>query len=307
MANGRFPALISAADAATHPDAWMHLAFDLGRHWAWEWWNVLLSRPARQSAGVADEPLEAVPDQLWRLLGRDVDEQDAPLHVPWLTPSLRVIRTTSGMALDPGEFLPGERVVTERVVQDLAPGERVVRPTPGLRRLPLSDLLDSAADRIEMYEPVGPGPAGDPGPVLVERLTRLGRLWLADTDAVPAPGAELLQLDLAQFLDADVPVELVAAAAAAAFLAGHGVQDMLGIRAIADWNRAAVAQWAQSSAGPAGGVLLVLERVAAVLEQLYARLATPPGWGGRVVLATPSPRHSPVPVLAVDSRTPPGG
>ena len=307
MVSGRFPELLRAADAATHPDAWMHLAFDLGRHWAWEWWNVLLSRPARQSVGVADEPLEAVPDQLWRLLGRDLDEQDAPLHVPWLTPALQVIRTTGGMALDPGEFIPGERVLTERVVQDLVPGIRVVRSAPGLRRLAVDALLDAAADRIGMYEPVGPGPAGDPGPVLVERLTRLSRLWLSDPDAVPAPGAELLQLDLAPFLDTQVPAELVAAAAAAAFLAGHGAQDMLGIRAIAEWNRAAVAQWARSPAGPAGGVLLVLERVAAVLEQLYGRVATPPGWGGRVVLATPSPRHSPVPVVAVDPRTPEGG
>ncbi len=135
-----------AAAAAATPDAWMNVVFDLGRNWAWQWWNVLLPRPTRQGAGVADMPVEAVPDQLWRLLGRDPDDQGSSVHVPWLTPAVQVIRTTGGMALDPGSSSRGSGW-SERVLANLVPGFRVVPPAVVLRPLPLSALLDPAVDR----------------------------------------------------------------------------------------------------------------------------------------------------------------
>lgn len=289
----RVPAVVSAAAraVAAAPESWSHLVADVGRHWAWEWWNVLGSRPRRLEAGIGDVPAEAVTDELWRLLGRPMGRET--IEVPWLTPAFMVQRQHGDHVLAPGEFpAASERIVIRERLAGVAPGRRRVRAT-GSRPADL-DVVTSGLRRFRR-------PAGDEWSI-VEQLDALAHDWLT-SGQVPERRDHLLRLGLTpEAADAPINAALVAGSAVAAFMTAHRHDEMLGLRTIHDLDRLAAVELGRGPIDPVALVLVVLERTAAAFGELCGRVATPPGWGGQVVLATPSPGFLPAPRVEVDRR-----
>lgn len=288
----RMPAAVAAAAraVAAAPESWSHLVADVGRQWAWEWWNVLGSRPTRLEAGIGDDPAEAVTDELWRLLGRPMGRET--IEVPWLTPTFTVRRQCGDHFLAPGEF-PGasERIVIRERLAGVVPGRRRVRAT-GSRPADL-DVVITGLRRFRR-------PVGDEWS-MVEQLDALAHQWLT-SGQVPERRDHLLRLGLTpEAAGAPINIALVAGSAVAAFMTAHRHDELLGLRTIHDLDRLAAVEL-RRGIDPAALVLVILERTAAALSELCGRVATPPGWGGQVVLATPSPGFLPAPRIEVDRR-----
>src|SRR5664279_5169171 len=116
-----------AAEVAESGELWVRLAGDLGRQYAWPWWNTLLSHPVLAAFGDGVPAVAASPAQ-WALAGT----MPAVNLVPWLVPVGTATRTMagSGRPLVPGEFgSPGERIQWRHRLSGLRAEQVVIEAT----------------------------------------------------------------------------------------------------------------------------------------------------------------------------------
>ena len=131
-----------AAEVAESGELWVRLAGDLGRQYAWPWWNTLLSHPVLAALGDGVPAVAASPAQ-WALAGTmpSVD------LVPWLVPVGAATRTMagSGRLLVPGKAgSPGERIQWRHGLSGLR-AEQVVIEATRMRSTPDAGRLVDAA------------------------------------------------------------------------------------------------------------------------------------------------------------------
>src|SRR5664279_6101108 len=131
-----------AADVAQSGELWVQLAGDLGRQYAWPWWNTLLSQPVLAALGDGVPAVAASPAQ-WALAGTmpSVD------LVPWLVPVCAATRIMagSGRPLVPGHFFsPGERIQWRQGLTGLRTEQVVIEATRMRSTSDAGRLVDAA-------------------------------------------------------------------------------------------------------------------------------------------------------------------
>src|SRR5664279_397964 len=146
-----------AAEVAESGERWVRLAGDLGRQYAWPWWNSLLTQPLLAALGDGVPAVAASPAQ-WALAGTmpSVD------LVPWLVPVGAATRTMagSGRLLVPGEFgSPGDRIQWRQGLTGLR-AEQVVIEVTRMRSTPdAGRLVDAARSAAWVWGLTVAGPA----------------------------------------------------------------------------------------------------------------------------------------------------
>src|SRR5664279_972036 len=210
-----------AAEVAESGELWVRLAGDLGRQYAWSWWNTLLSRPVLAALGGGVPAVAASPAQ-WALAGTmpSVD------LVPWLVPVGAATRTMagSGRPLVPGEFgsPPGDRIQWRHALAGLR-AEQVVIEATRMRSTPDAGRLVDAARSAAWVWGLAVAEPAQPFDLLValaEHALTSGvlagstvpQVLLVDLPAHSGPGDRLL----------------LAISAAVGFLAAHGVSGVFG-------------------------------------------------------------------------------
>ena len=274
-----------AAEVAESGELWVRLAGDLGRQYAWPWWNTLLSHPVLAALGDGVPAVATSPAQ-WALAGTmpSVD------LVPWLVPVCAATRTVagSGRPLLPGQFgSPGDRIQWRHGLAGLR-AEQVVIEATRMRSTPdAGRLVDAARSAAVVWGLTVAGPA-QPFDLLVALAqhalmsrvlagSTVPQVLLVDLPAAGEPGDRLL----------------LAISAAVGFLAAHGVSGVFGPAGLpqelaqrADTAFTGLPRWAGAAA------VLTACNAVQVLITVLLRVVGVPAWrGGLLTMAIPPTGH----------------
>lgn len=267
---------------------WSGVVRDLGRQYAWEWWNVVGTAHVRESAGLMDDPVIAAPSEMWTLAGH----RTGGVEARWLTPVVETVRSTSEGSLQPGEFGPKGSVIN-----------RILR----VRAVVTSSMvLHQAAPSRSSKDIAGVVAELVPGDwSTLDRLVAVCRSWF-ERDGLPSPGPVLPLLGAKLGVDLAAEDELlVSASAAVAFLTAHGLVDLVDPARWVQLDELASRTWSAGGADPRTAVMLVLDTVVAVLRRLISAIARPPWSGGQIALVTPTPALVPSPRISFHDRATP--
>ena len=270
-----------AADVAQSGEPWVRMAGELGRQYAWPWWNTMLTHPtlaelADGVAGVAASP------EVWTLAG----PMPTVEALPWLVPVRTATRTVvgSGRELAPGEFAaPGERIRWRHAVTGLR-AEQVVIEATALRSTPdAGRLVDAARSAAWVWGLTVAAPA-QPFDLLVALAQH------ALTSGVVA-GSTVPQVLLVDLPTVDVPGDrlLLAISAAVGFLAAHEVSGVFGPAGLpqelaqrAETAFTGLPRWAGAAA-----VLTACHAVQVLITVLLRVVGVPVWRGGLLTMAIP--------------------
>ena len=270
-----------AAEVAHSGELWVRLAGDLGRQYAWPWWNTLLTRPVLAALGDGVPAVAASPAQ-WALAGTmpSVD------LVPWLVPVGAAMRTMagSGRPLMPGEFgSPGDRIQWRHGLSGLR-AEQVVIEATRMRSTPdAGRLVDAARSAAWVWGLTVAAPA-QPFDLLVALAQH------ALTSGVVA-GSTVPPVLLVDLPTVDVPGDrlLLAISAAVGFLAAHGVSGVFGPAGLpqelarrAETAFAGLPRWAGAAA-----VLTACSAVQVLITVMLRVVGVPVWRGGPLTMAIP--------------------
>ena len=274
-----------AAEVAESGELWVRLAGDLGRQYAWPWWNTLLSRPVLAALGDGVPAVTASPAQ-WALAGTmpSVD------LVPWLVPVGAATRTMagSGRPLVPGEFgSPGDRIQWRHTLAGLR-AEQVVIEATRMRSTPDAwRLVDAARSAAWVWGLTVAEPA-QPFDLLVALAEHALTSGVLAGSTVP------------QVLLVDLPADgepgdrlLLAISAAVGFLAAHGVSGVFGPAGLpqelahrADTAFTDLPRWVRTAA-----VLTACNAVQVLITVLLRVVGVPEWRGGLLTMAIPPTGH----------------
>ncbi|HEY5148369.1 MAG TPA: hypothetical protein VIJ23_00795, partial [Mycobacterium sp.] len=209
-----------AAEVAESGELWVRLAGDLGRQYAWPWWNTMLSRPVLAALGDGVPAVTASPAQ-WALAGTTPTVD----LVPWLVPVGTATRTMtgSGRPLVPGKAgSPGERIQWRHGLAGLRAEQVVIEATRIRSTQDAGRLVDAARSAAWVWG-LTVAPAAQPFDLLVALAQH------ALTSGVMA-GSTVPQVLLVDLPAAGEPGDrlLLAISAAVGFLAAHGVSGVFG-------------------------------------------------------------------------------
>src|SRR5450755_4407649 len=209
-----------AAEVAESGELWVRLAGDLGRQYAWPWWNTLLTQPVLAALGRGIPAVAASPAQ-WELAGTTPTVD----LVPWLVPVWTTTRTMagSGRPLVPGEFgSPGERIQWRHRPSGLRAEQVVIEATPMRSTPDAGRLVDAARSAAWVWGLPVAAPA-QPFDLLVALAQQALMSGVLAGSTVPP------------VLLVDLPADsgpgdrwLLAISAAVGFLAAHGVSGVFG-------------------------------------------------------------------------------
>src|SRR5664280_616 len=209
-----------AAEVAESGELWVRLAGNLGRQYAWPWWNTLLSRPVLAALGDGVPAVAASPAQ-WALAGT----MPTVGLVPWLVPVCAATRTAagSGRPLVPGKAgSPGERIQWRHTLAGLR-AEQVVIEATRMRSTPDAGRLVDAARSAAWVWGLTVAESAQPFDLLVGLAEHALMPGVLAGSTVPQP------------LLVDLPADnatgdrwLLAISAAVGFLAAHGVSGVFG-------------------------------------------------------------------------------
>src|SRR5664279_3830746 len=263
-----------AAEVAESGELWVRLAGDLGRQYAWPWWNTLLSRPVLAALGDGVPAVAASPAQ-WALAGTTPTVD----LVPWLVPVCAATRTVAGSA--------GERIQWRHGLSGLR-SEQVVIEATRMRSTPdAGRLVDAARSAawvwgLAVAEPAQP----------FDRLVALAEQALMSGVVAGSTVPPVLLVDLPA---AGGPGDrlLLAVSAAVGFLAAHGVSGVLGPAGLpqalarrAETAFAGVPRWVRASA-----VLTACSAVQVLITVLLRVVGVPVWRGGLLTMAIPPTGH----------------
>src|SRR5664279_3584207 len=274
-----------AAELAESGELWVRLAGDLGRQYAWPWWNTLLSQPVLAALGDGVPAVAASPAQ-WALAGTmpSVD------LVPWLVPVCAATRTMtgSGRPMLPGQFnSPGDRIQWRHGLSGLR-AEQVVIEATRMRSTPdAGRLVDAARPAawvwgLTVAEPAQP----------FDRLVALAQHALTSGVMAGSTVPPVLLVDLPA---AGEPGDrlLLAISAAVGFLAAHGVSGVFGPAGLpqeladrADTAFTDVPRWVRAAA-----VLTACHAVQVLITVLLRVVGVPVWRGGLLTMAIPPTGH----------------
>ena len=274
-----------AAEVAHSGELWVRLAGDLGRQYAWPWWNTLLSRPVLAALGRGIPAVAASPAQ-WALAGTmpTVD------LVPWLVPVGAATRTMagSGRPLVPGKAgSPGDRIQWRHGLSGLRAEQVVIEATRMRSTQDAGRLVDAARSAAWVWGLTVAEPA-QPFDLLValaqHALTSgvlagstMPKVLLVDLPAAGEPGDRLL----------------LAISAAVGFLAAHGVSGVFGPAGLpqelvqrADKAFTGLPRWVRAV------TVLTSCNAVQVLISVLLRVVGVPEWrGGLLTMAIPPTGH----------------
>jgi len=274
-----------AAEVAHSGELWVRLAGDLGRQYAWPWWNTLLSHPVLAALGDGVPAVAASPAQ-WALAGTMPTVE----LVPWLVPVGAATRTMagSGRPLMPGEFgSPGDRIQWRHGLSGLR-AEQVVIEATRMRSTPdAGRLVDAAWSAAWVWGLTVAAPA-QPFDLLVALAQH------ALTSGVVA-GSTVPPVLLVDLPTVDVPGDrlLLAISAAVGFLAAHGVSGVFGPAGLPQElaQRADTAFTGLPRSAREAAVLTACNAVQVLITMLLRVVGVPQWRGGLLTTAIPPTGH----------------
>jgi len=274
-----------AAEVAESGELWVRLAGDLGRQYAWPWWNTLLSRPVLAALGDGVPAVTASPAQ-WALAGTTPSVG----LVPWLVPVGAATRTVagSGRPLLPGQFgSPGDRIQWRHALTGLR-AEQVVIEATRMRSTPEAGRLVDAARSAAWVWGLTVAEPAQPFDLLVALAQH------ALTSGVMA-GSTVPQVLLVDLPAAGEPGDrlLLAISAAVGFLAAHGVSGVFGPAGLPQElaQRADTAFTGLPLRARAATVLTSCNAVQVLITVLLRVVGVPVWRGGFLTMAIPPTVH----------------
>lgn len=287
-----------AAATVTDPGELPVIVSDLGRQYAWPWWNVLLAQPAlRELSGGG--PAVAATGEVWSLLGHVPGA--GPIH--WLNPVYTVTRGPAdgrpSVVLPPGTASPrGVRSWRRREPQAVQSIQVWIEATrvPDPRSYMAWQLATAAAEAARVTSVLCP-PAAQPFDVICRIAMQLLALGIGDPDSCPAPLMHGLPVA------SPAPASAVAAAAAQALLAAHRLTLPLLPAGTAGEIAAAIASHAHRLDDQQVTALGVrtLHSISELLHTLLGMLGRPAWNGGLLTLACTGDSQLSAPRLTGDT------
>lgn len=279
-----------ASSVSGQESLWTTTIGDVGRQYAWPWWNTLLARPALARFGGAAPGVAATAD-VWSLMGR----VPAAGPVPWLVGVHTVTRqpAPAGPPVPPGDPIPaGRRLRQLSQVERFAAAQVWIEATDRAAPVPAEELVASIRDAARGWSVLVPA-AAQPFEAL-QRLARTMTEFDVD-DTTPAPLVEGLPIV------GPPSGELVATCAAWALIAAHGLSAVFlpaGTPAATAAAMAAAVEGGDWTERAAHGVR-TLHAVAQTLQQLLAAVGRPAWNGGLLTVASTGGQGLPAPRLPI--------
>lgn len=280
-----------ASSVSGQESLWTTTIGDMGRQYAWPWWNTLLARPALARFGGAAPGVAATAD-VWSLIGG----VPAAGPVPWLVGVHTVTRqpAPAGRPVPPADPIPpGRRLRQLSRVERFAAAQVWIEATDRPAPVPAESLVASIRDAARGWSVLVPASAQPFG--ALERLARSMTESDGD-DTTPSPLIEGLPIV------GPPSAELVATCAAWALIAAHGLSAVFlpagTPTATATAIAAAAVEGADWTERAAHGVR-TLHAVAQTLQQLLAAVGRPVWNGGLLTVASSGGEDLPAPGLPI--------